>query len=177
MTLRRTKWDPIVCPAEPGVGVGGQWERVVAESRLWVQVLAGLGKGATSWVGLSLPGFGRPSTKSPANFLCPASHSPTFLAGMAIPPPTPTPTMEMAGRRGVLQSGNPCQCGNLEAHGPLSCHPVARAQAKARSPGWVWFHVAVMREAWTLASDLGLCASSTAYQLCDLGDNNSLIGS
>lgn len=55
--------------------------------------------------------------------------------------------------------------------------PMAWAQAKARSPGRVWVHVAVMCEAWTLASDLGLCASSTADQLCDLGDGNSLIGS
>lgn len=100
--------------------MGDQWEWL-AESRLWAKVRAGLGKGVTSWVVLTLPRLGRPSAESPANFLCSASHS-MFLASVAISPTNPTPTLEMAGRRGVLQRGRQCQRGNLEAHGPLGRH-------------------------------------------------------
>ena len=85
--------------------------------------------GGTPGVGHTLPGLGRPSTKSPANFLRSASHFAPFLALKAVFPPPPSPTVEVTGQRGVLPGARECRSGSLGAHSPLSCQPVARAPA------------------------------------------------
>lgn len=68
----------------------------MAESRFGAKVLVWLGEGATPWVVCTLPGLSRPSTKSPANFLCSAP----FLALMAISFHTYTPHGDDRAERG-----------------------------------------------------------------------------
>ena len=67
-----------------------------------------LSEGETLQVGHVLPGLGRPSMKSPADFLSSVSRFAPFLALMDISLPLPIPAVEMAGQRGVLHGGKCC---------------------------------------------------------------------
>lgn len=93
-------------------------------------------RGAALWVLHTLPGLGRSSTKSPANFLCSASRSAPFQALTAISPPVPTPTLavEMTGWRGVLHGGRQCQSRNLEAPGPTQLSSCGLGTSHAQEP-------------------------------------------
>ena len=73
----------------PCTGVGSKHEHAT-ENRLWGKVWAWISEGDPLQVGHVLPGLGRPSIKSPANFLCSVSCFAPFMALMdiSLPPPT-----------------------------------------------------------------------------------------